>query len=85
MRRLRGQPDMTNPEYVGQPLFSPDAGPEAALHDVSVELSRVEALESSEVSSVAQLEQNLPELDYYGAELKSLRSSLLEDGDAERP
>jgi hypothetical protein len=71
---------MSNHEYAGQLSPPAEASLEAALDDVSVELSRVEALDTP-VSSVVQLDQNLPELGYYEAELRSLRSSLLEGRD----
>jgi hypothetical protein len=58
---------------------------EAALDDVSAELGRVEALASTPVSSVVELDQNLPELSYYEAELSSLRSALREERDRPRP
>jgi hypothetical protein len=75
---------MSKNEYDRQ-LPPPTDALEASLADVSVELSRVEALDSTPVSSVVELDQNLPELSYYEAELSSLRSALREERDRPRP
>lgn len=72
---------MTNNEPDRQLSRADEATLDAALDDVSVELTRVEALEGTPVSSADQLDQTLPELDYYEAELLSLRSALLEERD----
>jgi len=54
---------------------------EATADDAAAELSRVEALEDAPAATLADLEQNPPELGYYEAELKSLRAA----SETERP
>jgi hypothetical protein len=77
----RGQSGMSNHEQRDHLSEPPEAPLEATLADVSAELSRVESLDATPVTTVDQLEQNPPEMGYYEAALESLRSAT----EAERP
>ena len=49
---------------------------DAAMDDVTLELSRVEQVQGEAAVLPAELDQNLPEQGYYQAGLMSLRSAL---------